>query len=137
LAIGTPVDVAARTCNRNRAKKMCPAGHVYTEEMRVRYAKSGQYTRVCFICQKERRLLNRDKLLEYLLSHPCVDCGESDPIVLEFDHINGNKIANVSSIKNTKNWDQVLAEIAKCEVRCANCHRRRTASQFLWWKRLG
>jgi hypothetical protein len=71
-------------------------------------------------------------LLEYFASHPCVDCGESDPSVLELDHRDelGPKAFNISRGIREHNWDSVLAEIVKCEVRCANCHRRRTAQQF-------
>ena len=31
-------------------------------------------------------------------------------------------------------WNAILVEIAKCDIRCANCHRRRTASQYGWDK---
>jgi hypothetical protein len=31
-------------------------------------------------------------------------------------------------------WNRVSAEIDKCEVRCANCHRRKTVKQFKWFK---
>jgi hypothetical protein len=56
-----------------------------------------------------------------------VDCGESDPIVLEFDHIRGKKVGDVSTLAGQAfSWHKLSAEIAKCEVRCANCHRRRT-----------
>jgi hypothetical protein len=75
----------------------------------------------------------RSKLLvlEYLSSHPCLDCGERDPHVLEFDHVTGSKSAAVSKLKNSNTrWAKVFVEIAKCEVRCANCHRRRTFKQF-------
>ena len=65
-------------------------------------------------------------LLTYFDRHPCVDCGESDPVVLEFDHL-GGKSFNISAGIRTKNWALLLAEIEKCEVVCANCHRRRTA----------
>lgn len=73
------------------------------------------------------------QLMEYLADHPCVDCGEDDPIVLDFDHVLGEKEFTISKLVNRKaSWGNVLAEIAKCEVRCANCHRRRTAKQFDW-----
>ena len=65
-------------------------------------------------------------LLEYFTTHPCVDCGETDTAVLEFDHLR-DKHFDIAAGLLYKNWDEVLAEIAKCEVVCANCHRRRTA----------
>ncbi len=64
---------------------------------------------------------------EYLLSHPCVDCGETDPVVLEFDHRGEKRSAIVDLMRRHAPWEEILAEIGKCDVRCANCHRRRTA----------
>lgn len=68
-------------------------------------------------------------LLTYLASHPCVDCGESDPVVLEFDHL-GNKRFDVGEGFWNRAWDAVLKEIKKCDVVCVNCHRRRTARRL-------
>jgi hypothetical protein len=68
-------------------------------------------------------------LVDYFAAHPCVDCGESDPRVLEFDH-QRDKTFNIGSGMRDRPWQDVLDEIAKCEVRCANCHRRRTAVRF-------
>ena len=77
------------------------------------------------------RQRNRGFVLEYLSSHPCIDCGESDPIVLEFDHRDlGSKINAVSRLIYTSTLNAVQAEIEKCDVRCGNCHRIRTTSQF-------
>jgi hypothetical protein len=75
---------------------------------------------------------NRRRLLQYLSEHPCVDCPETDPVVLEFDHLRDKKF-QVSQMMN-RSWRLIETEIAKCEVRCANCHRRRTARQFSWYK---
>jgi hypothetical protein len=78
----------------------------------------------------------RARLLTYLLEHPCVDCGEADPVVLDFDHVDAASklVAIAVLVRNVVSWPRVEAEIAKCEVRCANCHRRRTALQFGWHK---
>ena len=72
----------------------------------------------------------------YLADHPCVDCGESDPRCLEFDHRDpGTKTANVATlVQRAGAWKVILAEIEKCDVRCANCHRRRTSGQFSTWR---
>lgn len=81
--------------------------------------------------------MNRNKVIkelyDYLTENHCVDCGESNPIVLQFDHIGDNKEYNVSFlVKNGRAWSQVEKEIKKCEVVCANCHHIRTAKQQNW-----
>jgi hypothetical protein len=68
-------------------------------------------------------------LLEFFRANPCVDCGKSDPLVLEFDHMYGVKSFNISKGIRDRSWEALLEEIAKCEVVCANCHRRRTAQR--------
>jgi hypothetical protein len=75
---------------------------------------------------RRKRFEVRQFILEYLLSHPCVDCGEDDPIVLDFDHV-GEKRFNICRASNDLKPIPIIAEeIARCEVRCANCHRRKT-----------
>jgi hypothetical protein len=72
---------------------------------------------------------------KYLEEHSCVDCGQSNPLLLDFDHRN-DKFKSISEmIKSRYSWDKIKEEISKCDVRCANCHRMRTAKQF-GWKRL-
>jgi hypothetical protein len=69
----------------------------------------------------------------YLLDNPCIDCGEPDIAVLEFDHVRGEKRANISTmVQNIVRWDTIRSEIEKCDVRCANCHRRRTRRSLKW-----
>jgi hypothetical protein len=58
---------------------------------------------------------------------------KNDPIVLEFDHLS-DKITAVSKMHRNFTLEAVKLEIRKCEVRCANCHRRKTAKQFGWYK---
>lgn len=76
------------------------------------------------------------KLLVYLKDHPCVDCGEDDPIVLTFDHVRGRKSDSIARLasRSGASWSRIEREIKKCQVRCANCHARRTAKQFGWRK---
>jgi hypothetical protein len=73
--------------------------------------------------------------MTFLQSHPCVDCGETDPLVLTFDHRElAAKVDTIGRLLSRRGWTTFLAEVAKCDVRCANCHRMRTAEQFNWSK---
>lgn len=80
----------------------------------------------------------REYVFEYLATHPCVDCGEADLVVLDFDHRDGGNKRQAVSEMMAQGFSVriVAAEIAKCDVRCANCHRRRTATQFGNWRAL-
>jgi hypothetical protein len=78
---------------------------------------------------------NKQKLFTYLSTHPCIDCGNSDIRCLEFDHVEGTKTDNIARmITRGKSWNTIEAEIAKCEVRCANCHRIKTLERGNWWR---
>jgi hypothetical protein len=74
-----------------------------------------------------RRHRNRSHLLAFLREHPCELCGEADPTVLDFDHLR-EKLRDVTEIALRGGWADLLAEIEKCRVLCANCHRRHTAA---------
>lgn len=76
----------------------------------------------------ETRDAVRKFLFGYVTTHPCVDCGEADPIVLEFDHRGDDvKVFDVGdAIRRGYSLNSVKAEVEKCDVRCANCHRRIT-----------
>jgi hypothetical protein len=59
---------------------------------------------------------------------PCMDCGrEYPPCVMEFDHVRGEKKFEISKIKYSVG--ALRAELAKCELVCANCHRIRTMNR--------
>lgn len=79
----------------------------------------------------EQRARAIEQLIEYLRSHPCVDCGETDIRVLHFDHIDpALKTTEVSNLIRIGTWSRALKEIEKCEVRCGNCHRRKTLREI-------
>jgi hypothetical protein len=78
-----------------------------------------------------RRAENRRRAVDYLRLHPCVDCGETDIQVLQFDHLADKRFDLGRMISGSWSWAAVEREIAKCEVRCANCHRLKTALRYL------
>lgn len=112
---------------RHNLCKICQRG-----ESKARYEANPEYYKQKAKLRKQRVLpIYRQRIVEYLLTHPCVDCGESDIVCLEFDHVNGEKVDNISDlIRHDGAWERIAEEISKCEIRCANCHRRRTARQF-------
>jgi hypothetical protein len=83
---------------------------------------------------EKRRDVARTFVADYLTKHPCIDCGEADIVVLDFDH-RSEKEFNVSVLVcSGSRIERIETEIAKCDVRCANCHRRKTAKDFKWWR---
>jgi hypothetical protein len=72
---------------------------------------------------------NKRFVADYLNCHPCVDCGERDLDVLEFDHIDPWRKAFSISKSYNYTLKAIKREIEKCAVRCANCHRKRHAEQ--------
>jgi hypothetical protein len=76
----------------------------------------------------ERR--NVDFAYTVLERSGCVDCGTHELCVLEFDHV-GRKRATVIRLATSGcSLARLRTEIATCEVRCGNCHRRRTSRQL-------
>lgn len=68
----------------------------------------------------------KNSFIASLKNKPCIDCGARHHYsMMDFDHIDNNKVMNVSKMRN-KSMDTLLAEIKKCELVCSNCHRLRT-----------
>lgn len=79
-----------------------------------------------------RRLDSQDRNDAIKLAHGCHDCDWSGwARGLDWDHVRGRKEATVANlIANHRPWVEVEAEMAKCQVVCANCHRIRTAERY-------
>ena len=79
---------------------------------------------------KEYSIKTRVRIRAFITAHlkanPCVDCGETDAIVLEFDHVAGKDFNLSDAARKGVSIKKLKDEIAKCEVRCSNCHRRKT-----------
>lgn len=104
----------------------------YTENFN---ATDGLYKKKVTERNKNRAKAIRQFVFNYLKIHPCA-CGESDPIVLEFDHLQDKEIEISKMVRDKKPIEIIQKEISKCQVLCANCHRRKTAKDFGWYKDL-
>ena len=85
---------------------------------------------------KLRRIRNRKFLRDYLSDKCCCKCGEDDPVVLGFDHLDReHKKTDVSTLVIC-GWsiETIKEEISKCRILCANCHLRHTAMQMGWYQ---
>jgi hypothetical protein len=121
--------------NKNEARKDGHQSHCREcgRKHAKRYYQSNKATMAPAIrkAKKARIKENYQRIYDYLLAHPCVDCKEDDPVVLDFDHVRGKKKGHVSRLASMGNsWETLEIEILKCDVRCANCHRRKSARQL-------
>ena len=123
--VGSAADYAWRRKKRGQRDNYCRACRAaYKQEHYALHQK--RY--VANAVQRKRALIaaRTEYLLELFRARPYVDCGEADPLVLEFDHL-GHKNLNIATNLGNRKWQSILDEIATCDVVCANCHRRRTA----------
>jgi hypothetical protein len=72
----------------------------------------------------------RQHVLDYKAAHPCVDCGETDIRCLDFDHRDPKEKKFLVSEITLSKRSVLDAEMAKCDIRCANCHRKRHFDPF-------
>lgn len=97
------------------------------QQQRDRYASSKE--RVATINKVSRlnaREEDREYVYQYLCEHPCQDCGETNTLVLTFDHVRGKKKGNISDmVGNGWSIETIIVEIEKCDVVCFNCHMKR------------
>ncbi len=96
-----------------------------------------QRNRVRYIAQAAERRAKLLAMVREVKGAPCVDCGGSFHFsAMDFDHVRGKKVQNISHLVIRGNLPLLLAELKKCEIVCANCHRirtwnRRNASEVL------
>ena len=76
----------------------------------------------------------REYILDYLSKHPCSQCGEADPMVLEFHHEHSKEYPVSAMINGGYPIHRIQAEIEKCIVLCANCHRKLTMKERGWYR---
>lgn len=85
-----------------------------------------------------RRDRNRAIVRDWLAEHSCIECGEANPLVLNFDHrpeFTGNRNAVNNMVATGAAVSTLEAEIAKCDVRCHNCMvaiRCHERGELLW-----
>ena len=138
------MEACSKTCSRCKTTRSI-------EAFALRNKDTGRRNSICRVCHKEyvkrhytehkqkyidraRRYTPRNRrrnvrwLQEYKESRPCTDCGgRFHHAAMDFDHVHGDKINEVSRLsQNAASMKKILAEISKCELVCANCHRVRT-----------
>lgn len=117
-----------RSCNASRSRK-------YYKDNREKHLK------VVYAAKRIRIEDNHRKVYDYLLTHPCVKCGEVNPVMLDFHHVDPSKKEHCifEMVNEGRSWSKTEKEISKCQILCANDHRVETARQtnsrkLIWWE---
>ena len=123
------------------------------------YTRTGKIDNRCKVCHREYRKAHyqenkpyyaekarrntkrykkvaRDYVWDLLSRSSCADCGKCDPRVMEFDHLRDKEHDVGSMISAGHSVETIKAEIEKCEIVCANCHKIRTSDRGGHWRSL-
>jgi hypothetical protein len=116
-------DGTCKECRKiyNQAYFNGPAKERHLEQVRERKQQAREYA--------------REYVLNYLTTHPCETCGESDVRVLEFHHT-GEKDQTISKMVGEGfSVERIQKELEKTIVLCANCHRKLTVEERGWFRK--
>lgn len=85
-----------------------------------------RYNKASYARQVKRRNLYRARIAQMKAEVGCSKCPEKHPACLDYHHKNPKtKLINIGdAIRHDWGWKKILAEIKKCIVLCANCHRK-------------
>jgi hypothetical protein len=106
-------EVVCVNCHRHRTARRANSWRVNPGR------RSGRFVR-------PRRQRNITYLVDVLERSPCADCGERDIVVLDFDHVGTKRGSVVDLALSEHSIASIEREISQCEIRCANCHKRKT-----------
>lgn len=120
------------TVEFNRSSRNLDGRHAYCRDCQKAHYRSNIVRHKANVARS--RKLRKDEahtIVAARFSGGCVDCGTSDMRVLQFDHVRGDKVDTVSSmIRRGRSIRSIVAEMDKCEVRCANCHMIATMTRL-------
>lgn len=119
LAEVAKCDVVCANCHAIRTYQRAQAEGIYARRPRGTSL---------YLARKTAHRLAQLRLLAELRALPCLHCGGTFPYyVMQFDHREANtKRYVVSRMPGRAGLETILAEVAKCDVVCSNCHRERT-----------
>ncbi len=129
-------EAACRPCTAAHSARCLARRHALSDEEKARFRKENAAAHKRWRerdpeaarATKHRTIGKNRAAVQAAKAKPCADCGVQYPYyVMEFDHLDGDaKHFNVSAGVTCASHERLLAEIAKCEVVCANCHAERT-----------
>lgn len=93
-------------------------------ECRARYRKQWRQNNPDLYHAQATRYQDRQSEWLKTMKTPCIVCGESEPVAIDFHHINPNEKEFTIGQHRGKNREWLSQEIAKCVCLCANCHRK-------------
>jgi hypothetical protein len=103
-------------------------------ERMAHFKRSAAISRATASWRRAANERNARLVLERLKQASCQDCGVADPLVLQFDHRTAKRNDIGWLVSSGSRASHITDELAKCEVRCANCHRRLTARTGNWYR---
>lgn len=99
------------------------ARRAYNREYQKKWRKENKHKHNHYVNRNKREYWQRYH--DYKATLQCSKCGFSHPAALDFHHRDPalKEDSILQMVQNNRAWSAVLAEIAKCDVLCANCHR--------------